>query len=104
MNYQPLVFLLAFSAAGPVLLAGPVSGEAVYQQRCASCHDAPGSRAPTRDALKTRSVQSILRTLDFGIMQTVASPMRRNERDAVAAWLGIAGGTGAPSAKAFCAD
>jgi polyvinyl alcohol dehydrogenase (cytochrome) len=101
MNFRRPLLLLAF---GPALLAAPVSGEAVYQKRCASCHDAPSSRAPSRADLKTRSVLSIQRTLDFGIMQNVASPMRRDERDAVATWLGVAGASSTPPAKAFCAD
>ena len=101
MNLRLFASLAAFA---PALLAAPVSGEAVYQKRCASCHDSPASRAPTRDALKTRSVLSIQRTLDFGVMSNVASPMRRDERDAVATWLGVAGGSAAPPAKAFCAE
>jgi len=101
MNFRLLAFLATF---GPALLAAPVSGEAVYQKRCASCHDSSASRAPSRDALKARSVLSIQRTLDFGIMQNVASPMRRDERDAVATWLGVAGASSTPPAKAFCAD
>jgi polyvinyl alcohol dehydrogenase (cytochrome) len=101
MNFRLLAFLATFV---PALLAAPVSGEAVYQKRCASCHDSPASRAPSRDSLKTRSVLSIQRTLDFGIMQNVAGPMRRDERDAVATWLGVAGASSTPPAKAFCAD
>jgi len=101
MNFRLFAFLAAFA---PALLAAPVSGEAVYQKRCAACHDAPGSRAPSRDELKTRSVLSIQRTLDFGIMQNVASPMRRDERDAVATWLGVAGASSGQPTKAFCAD
>jgi polyvinyl alcohol dehydrogenase (cytochrome) len=101
MNFRLLAFLVTF---GPALLAAPVSGEAVYQKRCASCHDSPASRAPSRDALKTRSVLSIQRTLDFGIMQNVAGPMRRDERDAVATYLGVAGASSTPPAKAFCTD
>src|SRR5580658_10591851 len=101
MNFRLLALLAVFP---PALLAAPVSGKAVYQKRCAACHDSPGSRAPSRDALKTRSVLSIQRTLDFGIMQNVASPMRRDERDAVATWLGVAGASSEPPAKAFCAD
>jgi len=101
MNFRLLSLLVAF---GPALLAAPVSGEAVYQKRCASCHDAPNSRAPSRADLKTRSVLSIQRTLDFGIMSSVAGPMRRDDRDAVATWLGNAAAGSGPPAKAFCAD
>ncbi|HEX4136128.1 MAG TPA: PQQ-binding-like beta-propeller repeat protein [Bryobacteraceae bacterium] len=100
MNSRVVAFLVVLS---PSLVAAPVSGEAVYQKRCAGCHDA-GSRAPSRELLKARSVLSIKRTLDFGIMATVAGPMRRDERDAVADWLGVAGANPTPPAKAFCAD
>ncbi len=101
MNFRLVAFIVA---CGPALFAAPISGEAVYQKRCAACHDSPASRAPSRDALKMRSVLNIQRALDFGVMSNVASPMRRDERDAVASWLGIAGGSSTPPAKAFCAD
>ncbi len=101
MNFRLLAFL---SATASALSAAPVSGETVYQKRCASCHDSPASRAPSRDSLKTRSALSIQRTLDFGIMSNVAGPMRRDERDAVANWLGTAGASSAPPPQAFCAD
>ena len=37
-------------------------------------------------------------------MSNVASSLRRDEREAVAAYLGVAGGNPAPLAKAFCSD
>ena len=44
--------------------------------------------------------------MDFGSMGSVATTLRRDERDAVAAYLGVAGGneTAAIPAKAYCAD
>src|SRR5215831_16289344 len=66
-----------------------VSGEAVYQKRCAGCHDSGGERTPPRDALKQLSVSRILRTLDFGVMINIAYPLSREEREAVAAFLGV---------------
>jgi polyvinyl alcohol dehydrogenase (cytochrome) len=94
--------MLAATSAWP-LLAAP-SGEAVFRQRCASCHDSGDPRIPRRDDLKKLTVATITRTLDFGLMASIASPMRRDERDAVAAFLGIPGGNTGPAAKAFCAD
>ena len=85
-------------------IAAAPSGEAVFQQRCASCHDSGDPRIPRREELKKLSVATITRTLDFGLMASVASPMRREERDAVAAYLGIPGGNAGPPATAFCAD
>src|SRR6267142_2156595 len=46
----------------------------------------------------------IVRTLDFGLMMNVASVMTRDEREAVAAFLGIPGGAAAPAPKSYCAD
>jgi len=84
--------------------AAAVSGEAVYQRRCASCHDSGDSKAPPRGALKKLSVARILRSMDFGTMAGPANPMRRDERDAVAAWLGGPGNAVDIPARAFCAD
>jgi len=114
MNFRPiaragltntwLMVPLAFiTLVWPVPAVTP-SGEAVFQQRCASCHDSGDPRIPPRGDLKKLTVTTITRTLDFGLMASIASPMRRDERDAVAAFLGIPGGNATPSAKAFCAD
>src|SRR5262245_26229079 len=85
-------------------VAAPVSGEAVYQKRCAACHDSANSRIPARETLKTLPATRILRTLDFGVMMNVASPMTREERDAVATFLGTAGADAVPPPKNYCAD
>ena len=44
----------------------------------------------------------IMRTLDFGAMMTVAYTMRRDEREAVAQFLGKPGAEPGPRAAAFC--
>ena len=89
------VFLCAIPAAAAQNSAPPspsapssLSGADVYQKRCASCHDQAGSRAPSRDALQKVSAARILRTLDFGLMMAVAYPIKREEREAVANFLG----------------
>src|SRR5581483_6248564 len=51
---------------------GAPSGEAVYRERCAGCHDLTSARIPRRDALKLMSSSRILRALDFGVMMNVA--------------------------------
>jgi polyvinyl alcohol dehydrogenase (cytochrome) len=93
---------LAISAASA--LSAQITGEAVYQKRCAMCHDQVSERIPTRDSLKKLSVARILRTLDFGVMMSVAYPLRRDEREAVAAYLGVPGGDSPPADQAFCAE
>jgi polyvinyl alcohol dehydrogenase (cytochrome) len=78
------------------------SGQDVYTAYCASCHDHPGERIPAREALARMSPARILRTLDFGLMMSIAYPIRRDEREAVAKFLGTGADETAPPATAFC--
>jgi polyvinyl alcohol dehydrogenase (cytochrome) len=104
MNSKLAVIIVVFGALGLPLSAAPVSGEAVYQKRCASCHESGNPRVPSREALKKLPVPRISRSLDFGTMSNVASSLRRDEREAVATYLGVAGGIPAPLARAFCSE
>src|SRR5215470_16688937 len=81
-----------------------VSGEAVYQKHCARCHEMAPPRVPQREALMQMSASRILRSMDFGSMMTIAYTLRRNEREAVAAYLGKANEEAVPPLKAYCAD
>src|SRR6185503_17183437 len=81
------------------------SGQSVYERRCAACHERPADgRTPSRDTLQAMTATRILRTLDFGAMMTIAYQLRRDEREAVAAFLGKPGGDAPPSAAALCRD
>jgi polyvinyl alcohol dehydrogenase (cytochrome) len=94
------VIALVPAAAG-AQSAGP-SGEQVYTQHCASCHDQVAPRIPPKAALRKLPASRILRTLDFGVMMNVAYPMRRAEREAVARFLGTTAEDARPPASAFC--
>src|SRR6516165_7685043 len=102
----PLVSALCFLCAVPgSASAAAASGEAVYKQRCASCHDSGSPRVPARDELKKMPVARILRALEFGLMNNIAAKLRQEEREAVAAYLGVPGDdAGKPQAAAYCAD
>ncbi len=80
------------------------SGADVYQRTCRACHENPDGRTPSVEALRGMTAARILRTLDFGSMMTVAYPLPRDEREAVAAFLGKAGPEPEPSPAAFCTD
>jgi polyvinyl alcohol dehydrogenase (cytochrome) len=84
--------------------AAAVSGEAVYQKRCASCHDSTAQGTPPRAALKQLSVARILRTLDFGVMINIAYVLNREEREAVANFLGVNRPDTPMRPQAYCAD
>ena len=99
-----IVATFVFTLLVPPLSAAAVSGEAVYRQRCASCHDSGNSRVPPRDELKRFSVSRILRALDFGLMNNIGTKLTQEEREAVASYLGIAGGNGLPLSTAYCSD
>jgi len=99
-----LAFLLAVSGvlAAPAVQAAQASGETVYGKYCTTCHDATDGRAPTRAALKQMSPARILRTLDFGLMMSIAYPIRREDREAVAKFLGGAADEAPIPREAFC--
>lgn len=87
------------------LQAAPPAGEAIFKQRCAGCHEQNNPRIPTRETLHKMPAASILRTLNYGEMMTVAYTMSISQREAVANWLGTPGGSEpALPASAFCGD
>jgi polyvinyl alcohol dehydrogenase (cytochrome) len=103
--FSPIAACVLFLCANPGVsaqTAAPLSGADVYQKRCAKCHDQKESGAPSRDALQKIPAARILRTLDFGTMMGVAYPMKREEREAVSAFLGTKGEEAPPPASAFC--
>jgi hypothetical protein len=59
----------------------------MYARNCASCRDQFSPRIRTRESLATLSPARILRSLDIGLMMTIASPMRRDEREAVTTFI-----------------
>jgi CubicO group peptidase (beta-lactamase class C family)/outer membrane protein assembly factor BamB len=106
-NLDPMS-LPAYRAVAEHLMANPqpvaqtLDGAKVYARRCAACHDQTGSRTPAKESLTRLSPHRILRTLDFGLMMSVAYPMSRDEREAVAAYLGKGKDDLAPPPEALC--
>src|ERR1044071_9845400 len=94
--------LASAMATGSTLEAQTVSGAAVYDKYCAQCHNQVTAGIPTRDALQKMSPARIMRTLDFGVMMSIAYPLKRDERQAVAAFLGKADADVCPPASAIC--
>jgi polyvinyl alcohol dehydrogenase (cytochrome) len=89
---------LSSSRAAPA----QVAGDQVYGKYCATCHDMPDGRVPPREALSKMSPARIMKTMDFGLMMSIAYPMRRDEREAVARFLGKGSDDPPPPASAFC--
>ncbi len=96
--WAAITFISTFAA-----LAAP-SGEEVYTKRCSACHDQANPRIPPRDSLKKIPASRILKVLDFGAMMQIAYQMTREEREAVAKFLGTEGGEAGLPPGAFCKD
>src|ERR1700730_15483064 len=96
--------LLSAALAGGQAAGPKAAGEAVYKQRCAGCHEQSNPRIPPCTALNQMPAGRILRALDFGAMMNVAYPMSRDERQAVAAYLGTTAPAIAFPPSAYCTD
>jgi len=72
------LILLAILAADP-------DGAALYRERCAACHDAPGqTRAPSASALKMMSPENVVRALETGLMREQGSALTLPQKRAIA--------------------
>ena len=62
-------------------------GETFYRERCASCHDAGISRAPSRDALGKIPQGDIRDALTGGVMRAQGAALTATQIDAVSSYL-----------------
>lgn len=74
-------------APPPVVADSGLDGAALYQQRCAMCHDHPQGNIPPRQLIASRSHSRIVDTLTHGVMRAQASGLSANDIDAVARYL-----------------
>ncbi len=89
-----LCFSLAASCALPALAvaaeaaATPPTGEQVYLERCAQCHEGGVPKAPHKMFLQMMATDAIHDALSTGIMQQQATGLSAAARVAVAEYLG----------------
>jgi len=62
-------------------------GSYLFDKNCASCHDDPAMKAPTRDALSRQSRESLMVVMEFGKMQPMAAHLSKNQRGLIALYL-----------------
>jgi polyvinyl alcohol dehydrogenase (cytochrome) len=62
-------------------------GEALYQQRCASCHEGSVARAPDRTALRQLSEQRIGFQLAYGLMSQQGRELSKDQIGAIVDYL-----------------
>jgi len=65
----------------------PSPGEALYQARCASCHDGAVARAPDRGAMRQLSAERIGFALGYGLMSQQAKDLSQREIAAIVRYL-----------------
>ena len=92
-----------FTGAG----GDPVAGAALYQKRCATCHDNPSGRTPPKTTIAANTPTFIMSALLTGVMQPMAAGLTPHEMSSVAAYLSTRkdGGLGAGALEApACTD
>ena len=72
--FLPLLPVLAAHAAAP-------DGEALYKQRCATCHEGKAQpRMPSRQELAARTPESIYQAMFGGVMDVASHRLVRERR------------------------
>jgi len=79
-------------------------GSGLYREHCASCHDSPAARVPSRDVISALSADRIVEALTTGLMRVQGEPLSPAERRAIATAVSTAAPatasvTAAPSCK-----
>lgn len=85
---------LGLAIAAPAA-AQPVDAEAIFQQRCKTCHEPPIDRAISRAEMRQREADSVVEALTRGVMAPMARGLSRQEINALAFHL-----TGRPPGQA----
>lgn len=84
------------------------NGAAIYQRRCATCHDSPKGRTPAIASLRAMTNTAILLALETGTMRIQAKGLGAQERVAVSSYLtgGFFKGEAAlpPPPSAYCGE
>ena len=76
------------SPTDPIPLADALSGEDLYNERCANCHDGPVARAPHRIVFPLLGSEHVLASMNDGIMQAQAAGLTELQRTTLAEYLG----------------
>ena len=83
-----VIVIVGLLGATPALAQ---DGETLYEQYCASCHDNPTDRAPSRAALADYNANAVFHALEAGIMQTQSAMLDEEQKIVLAEHL--TGGT-----------
>lgn len=79
--------VLYFLLASVAVQADMKGGEALYQSRCAVCHDNPQGHTPPKVALGTQAPEAVVNTLTSGVMRAQGVRLSTREKADVAHYL-----------------
>ena len=82
-----LVLGASLAAQASDNIAPPPDGEALYNERCAACHDNAVDRTPARDVLAKNPPSFIIASLTNGAMAPMAEGLSGAEKAAIAAYI-----------------
>src|SRR5689334_14637082 len=82
-----LVLVLALVLPAARVAAQTPDPEALYKANCASCHDQPQGRTPSREALKDRTPEAVLIAMTSGSMALQAINLSATDRRVLAVHL-----------------
>jgi polyvinyl alcohol dehydrogenase (cytochrome) len=77
-------------------------GAAIYQERCASCHDAPQGRVPSITAIKAMTGEAIFVALTSGVMRTQAQGLTTPQLFTLIGYIAPTAAANAPSMTRTC--
>ncbi|TQV84025.1 PQQ-binding-like beta-propeller repeat protein [Exilibacterium tricleocarpae] len=81
-----------------------LSGQQLFENRCASCHLSGAGEAPTVDAMGMLGSEKVLAAMTTGVMREMATGLSGADKQAIAAWLAPAPAVGpAQQTHARCA-
>ncbi len=85
------ITFFGFTTVGALAVAqtGAPDGQAIYNARCAGCHDHPAGRTPTRAVIGRNSAWYILNVLTNGVMAPYAEGLSVAEKTAVAGFVSL---------------
>src|SRR5258708_358130 len=80
-----ILIIVAFAGLGS---AADVTPKVIYKQPCALCHDSPGAtRAPALSVMRQMSPETIVNSLEGGLMKQQGAALASAERRSLAEWL-----------------
>ena len=92
MGAAALALLAGCGGDGALSGSDIARADALYTQHCAACHDKEGTSAPLRAALRTRTPEAIVASLENGLMREQGKALSGEGRKLIAAYLGSGGG------------